>query len=154
MDARTTPWAVFAREQPEFSARVAARFLGHPHHVLATIRRDGSPRVSGVNVRLADGEMWIGFMPGSRKGQDLERDPRMSIHSAPLHEDLAGGDASVSGLAIPASPDQRARWMSGGPDGDASVIALSRVHMVELEGEELVISTWEPGHGLRIVRRR
>lgn len=38
-----TSWAVFEKAEPEFAAAVQARFAQYPHHVLATLRKDGSP---------------------------------------------------------------------------------------------------------------
>lgn len=36
-------WAVFEKAEPEFAAAVRARFARFPHHVLGTLRKDGSP---------------------------------------------------------------------------------------------------------------
>ena len=67
--------------------------------MLATLRRDGSPRISGIEVTFADGQLWLGMMPDSRKALDLQRDPRFALHSAPLDADLKDGDAKISGRA-------------------------------------------------------
>jgi hypothetical protein len=40
---------------------------------LATLRRDGSPRISGTEVEFTDGQVWLGMMPGSLKALDLRR---------------------------------------------------------------------------------
>src|SRR2546429_4283378 len=39
------------------------------------------PRISGIEVEFAEGEIFLGLMPGSRKLYDLERDPRLALHS-------------------------------------------------------------------------
>jgi hypothetical protein len=74
-------WREVEAEVPELAAR-ARRFLdAHVHKTLATLRRDGSPRISGTEVDFADGELWLGSMWRSLKALDLQRDPRFALHS-------------------------------------------------------------------------
>src|SRR5260370_4220871 len=75
-------WAEVAAAEPEFADRVRRVFDSHRHKVLATLKGDGSPRVSGIEVEFADGELLMGMMPGSVKVQDLRRDPRLALHAA------------------------------------------------------------------------
>src|SRR5712692_8541166 len=98
-------WAEVAAAEPEFADRVRRIFDASRHKVLATIRRDGSPRASGIEVEFADGEVWMGVMPGSVKAQDLRRDPRLALHAAsedPPQDDPSNwlGDAKISGRAV------------------------------------------------------
>lgn len=77
-------WSAFAAEAPGLAAIVRARLDGHPYKLLATLRRDGSPRVSGIEVEfLADGELRAGSMPDSGKVHDLDRDGRFCLHNTP-----------------------------------------------------------------------
>src|SRR4028119_1191603 len=74
-------WTAVEAEAPEL-ATLARRFLdAHVHKTLATLRRDGSPRISGTEVASADGELWLGSMWRSLKALDLQRDPRFALHS-------------------------------------------------------------------------
>src|SRR5919107_5856159 len=92
-------WSAFEREAPELAA-LARRFLDlNAHKVLATLRRDGSPRVSGTELRFSDGELWIGSMPGARKARDLQRDPRYALHSGSDDPPGWDGDAKLAGVA-------------------------------------------------------
>src|SRR5919107_926449 len=103
-------WSAFEREAPELAA-LARSFLDlNKHKVLATLRRDGSPRVSGTEIRFADGELWLGSMPDALKARDLQRDPRFAVHGAPLDPDAGWtGDAKLSGRADEITdPDVRA----------------------------------------------
>ncbi len=73
-----------SRPRRPISPRRRRRVLDqHQHKVIATLRRDGSPRVSGNELRFIDGEVWLGMMPGSVKALDLLRDPRVAVHGAP-----------------------------------------------------------------------
>ncbi|WP_250548443.1 pyridoxamine 5'-phosphate oxidase family protein [Pseudonocardia sp. H11422] len=99
-----TSWNDVERAEPEFAARVRSIFDAHKHKTIATLRADGSPRISGIEIQFADGELTFGSMPGARKGADLLRDPRFALHSAsvdPPEGAPAGwtGDAKIAGRA-------------------------------------------------------
>src|ERR671921_2839365 len=87
-------------EQPEFAARVRACFDAHRHKILATLRSDGAPRVSGIEAAFADGQLWLAGMTRSVKFADLRRDPRMALHSGSDEPDRFTADAKVSGRAV------------------------------------------------------
>src|SRR6266508_6283529 len=99
-------WDEFAAAAPELAARVRAAFDRGVNKLLATLRRDGSPRISGIETTLKDGELWLGMMPQSRKALDLRRDPRMALHSPRR----IPGRSPASGRATPSSP--AGRWRS------------------------------------------
>ena len=93
-------WERIEAEEPEFAARARERFDAGVHKTIATLRADGSPRISGIEASFLAGDLWFGSMPGARKAADLIRDPRFALHSA--SEDPPGwsGDAKLSGRAI------------------------------------------------------
>ena len=100
-------WKDVEHAEPEFAARVQQIFDAHKHKTIATLRADGSPRISGIEVEFAEGELRFGSMPDARKGADLRRDPRFALHSAtvdPPEGDPAGwpGEAKIAGRAVPA----------------------------------------------------
>lgn len=138
---------------PDLASRVLARFTGHPHHVLGTIARDGSPRLSGINVMCNQGTLWFGSMPGARKVGDIARDPRISIHSAPLEESLEGGDARIDGRAKALPAELALGWRPGSPEGEFFSVELDKVHLVEVRDGRLVVTKWNAVDGLRIVER-
>lgn len=115
----------------------------------------GAPRLSGINVFFNEGVLWFGSMPGARKVHDIHRDPRISLYSAPLREDMEGGDASVSGVAKPLDGKRVMQWKPENPsDGEFFHIDVTRLHLVEVVGEQLVITMWDTDNGLRIVKRQ
>ncbi len=91
-------WSDFEAAAPELAARVRERLDAHVHKTLATVRRDGSPRISGTETRFADGELWIGSMWQALKALDLQRDPRFALHSGSDEPDEWGGDAKLAGV--------------------------------------------------------
>jgi hypothetical protein len=149
-------------EEPEFSARVRASFEAHVHKILATLRADGSPRVSGIEARFLDGELWMSGMPRSVKFDDLRRDPRMALHSGSDEPEAFRADAKVSGRAV-AVTDQAtlaAFAERAAVPAELSGFELFRVDLdqvvltaVSEDKTALVISSWRPGKGLRRTNR-
>src|SRR3954467_11068882 len=92
-------WREIESSEPAFAERVKARFDAHKHKTMATLRKDGSPRISGTECRFEDGELWIGSMWKAGKALDLQRDPRFAMHSATVDPDDWGGEAKIAGTA-------------------------------------------------------
>src|SRR5918995_5370643 len=127
-------WSEIEAAAPELAGRARAVFDAHKHKILATLRRDGSPRVSGIEANFADGQLWLGMMPGSRKALDLRRDPRLALHSASLDppEDPTTwpGDAKLAGRAVEVDDPERLRKLGAGDDPAGA--HLFRVDITEL----------------------
>lgn len=99
--------------EPEFAARVRAALDAHGHKILATLRRDGAPRVSGIEARMVDGELFLAGMPRSVKFADLRRDPRMALHSGSDEPATFTADAKVSGRAVELTDPARLAAFAG-----------------------------------------
>src|ERR671935_3336335 len=93
-------WRDVASAAPELAALVRARFEATGLGLLATLRRDGSPRISGIEPLFTADDLWLGMMPGSRKAADLLRDPRFALHSATTDKQVTHGDAKINGRAV------------------------------------------------------
>jgi pyridoxamine 5'-phosphate oxidase-like protein len=149
-----TAWQDVERAEPEFAQRVRALFDAHRHKTIATLRADGSPRISGIEAAFEDGELVFGSMPGARKGADLRRDPRFAVHSATVDpvegsEAQWPGEAKISGRAMAAGP------VTEGGDGDrfhADIAEVVHTHL-NAGATMLVVEWWTPGHGLRRTER-
>src|SRR5690606_4964594 len=98
--AAMTSWHDFSRTAPDLAAAAEARFRATKHHVLATLRRDGAPRLSGTEVQFHRGDLVVGMMPESRKAVDLRRDGRFALHANPGDGTMEGGDAKLAGRAV------------------------------------------------------
>lgn len=66
---------------------------------LATLRADGYPRISPMEPRFFEDELWLVGMPDTTKFADLARDPRFSLHTATVDGQVGEGDAKIWGLA-------------------------------------------------------
>ena len=74
-------WQEIEKAAPDLAERVLARFAIGTNKTIATLRRDGSPRISASELEFADGEVTLGMMSGSMKLLDVRRDPRIALHS-------------------------------------------------------------------------
>lgn len=113
------------------------------HLTMATLRRDGSPRISGTEVQFRDGQLQIGSMPDAVKAMDLRRDPRVAIHGPTRDPAKSGrwpGEAKIAGRAIEFEPD-RFR------------IDIAEVVITSLGDRGLAIESWNPGRGYRKIDR-
>jgi Pyridoxamine 5'-phosphate oxidase len=157
-------WEEVEAAAPELAGRARAAFDAHRHKLLATLRQDGSPRISGIEATFADGQLWLGMMPGSRKALDLRRDPRLALHSAsedPTDADPTAwpGDAKLAGRAVEVDDPALLRQLGAGDQADSA--HLFRVDVTEVvhvrvgdPPDHLVIDLWREGEGLRRMQRR
>ncbi len=113
-------WQEFTEAAPALADAVRARLTAHRHHVLATLRADGSPRVSGTEVETFRGLLVLGSMPGARKVWDLHRDPRYALHSNPGHHTMEGGDAKISGRARELTGEEKRAILDSYPENPAT----------------------------------
>jgi hypothetical protein len=152
-------WRAIEDASPDFAERVRQLFDAGRHKTIATLRADGSPRISGIECEFADGHLRFGSMSGARKGADLKRDPRFALHGPTFHPEEGNesqwpGEAKISGRAIPSRPaptDEN----SDQPDGEMFVADITEVVITKLNAEatKLVVESWTPDRGLRTVER-
>jgi len=144
-------WSEFEAAEPEFAARVQALLTSRRHLTMATLRRDGSPRISGTEVEFGDGQLRIGSMAAAVKALDLRRDPRVAIHG-PTEDPPSGnpagwkGEAKVAGLASEVESGSAAHRFN--IDIQEAVIT----HLDEA-GNRLVVESWSSSRGYRTMAR-
>jgi hypothetical protein len=140
-------WKDIEAEAPELAA-LARRFLdARKHKTLATLRRDGSPRISGTELEFEDGEAWIGSMWRAVKALDLQRDPRFALHSGSDDPPAWHGDAKLAGRAVEVpNPEGRSHRFR------LDINELSVVRLGEPR-DHLVIESWHEGRGVERKRR-
>ncbi|HLJ69203.1 MAG TPA: pyridoxamine 5'-phosphate oxidase family protein [Chloroflexota bacterium] len=151
-------WSEVEAAEPDFAARVRRRFETHRHSTLATLRKDGSPRISGIEVGFVDGDVILGMMADSLKAGDLRRDSRLALHSPsddppedPEEQNTWPGDAKLAGKAIEQPNAEHPAEPSGRFSVELTEVVLT---YVGTPPDHLVIESWHPDRGLeRHIRR-
>ena len=156
---------------PDLADRARAVLSSTTNGVLATIRRDGTPRLSGIDPFVLGGDLCIASMPGARKAQDLRRDPRMALHSIPWDsrrirdnvEDPGDMDVKLNGIAtLTTDPDvvrslrellKAERDLVPPETADLFTIGIESLTLLSVSGEYLIVDRWSAAEGRRTVRR-
>ncbi|HEY6763026.1 MAG TPA: pyridoxamine 5'-phosphate oxidase family protein [Baekduia sp.] len=152
-------FSAFEAAAPELAARVRERLTAATHLTLATLRRDGAPRISGTECKFQDGELWIGSMWHALKAMDLLRDPRYALHSGSADPPAWPGDGKVAGRAEAITDLDRILDLNG------EAAAGGRSHLFRLDVAEasavqvdeaaklLIVDVWTPDRGVRRIER-
>ena len=152
-------WNDFEAAAPELAAKVRSHLDAHTHKTLATLRHDGSPRISGTECQFADGELYVGSMWRAVKALDLRRDGRYALHSGSDDPPEWSGDAKVAGVAEEVLDEALVRERNGeaaanGPShlfrlgvAEASVVRLNEARTA------IVIEWWTSEAGVRTLER-
>ena len=148
-------WSDVEREAPELAERALAHFAAHKHRTLATLRRDGSPRISGIEGDFKEGDLWLGCMWRSLKALDLQRDPRFALHSGSVDPPEWDGDAKVAGLAEEITDPELVKRINGEEVGPSHLFRcdVRELVLVRVEGKKLVVGSWHEGRGVRRLER-
>jgi hypothetical protein len=154
-------WSELEGEARDLAARARRIFEAHTHHTLATLRQDGSPRISGTEVQFRDGEVWLGSMWRSMKALDLRRDPRFALHSASEDPPAWSADAKLAGRAVEMEDPELAARVNeeGTPESEPSHLFRLEISELVIVGlndarDRLVIESWHQGRGLSRTERR
>lgn len=149
-------WSEFRASEPEWAATVERLFAARRHKTIATVRADGSPRISGIECEFTADHLQFGSMPSARKLADLRRDPRLALHS-PSIDPEEGREAEWPGEAKVAG---RAVWSGaidgdGQPQGEMFIVDVESVALTTIspDGTKLVVEWWTPVDGRRRVER-
>jgi hypothetical protein len=96
-------WHEFNLEEPEL-ARLGKEMLfpTQPHlglAFLATIRKDGAPRLHPISLVYAQGNLYVFIPPASPKCADLKRDGRYALQAFPPPNNKDGEEYYLTGIA-------------------------------------------------------
>lgn len=161
-----TTWSQFTEEAPSVAALFSRRHQATGKLcMLATLRADGSPRISPIEPVIFEGMLVLAGMPNTRKFDDLARDPRFCLHTATVDTRVSDGDAKLFGTVTDLQDETvHARFAqklfddSGfdirGQKFDHFYIAdLTGASTVEVNDDRLDITVWKPGAGETVVHK-
>lgn len=142
-------WNEFVAEAPTLAGAIEARLKAHKHHLLATLRKDGAPRISGTEVEIFEGNLVLGSMMGAMKVVDINRDPRFALHTNPGHHSMDGGDAKVTGRAREVHGEEKQRIVANyeNDPGEAHIVVLDidEAALTTVDDKHLYVDLWRPG---------
>jgi hypothetical protein len=155
-------WSEFEAEAPGLAARARELLDAGKHKTIATLRRDGSPRISGTEADVVNADLWFGSMWQAVKARDLIRDGRFALHSASTAPPEWAGDAKVAGVAIEVDDAEakRALLEAGGNEEISGEWHLFRADIREVvvvglneQRTKMVIESWHEGRGASRIER-
>ena len=155
-------WAQIEVDEAEFAADARGSMEQRVHKSIATLRPDGSPRISGIEARFIDGELSFGSMPNSPKVRDLAADPRFALHSGSHEPDIWAGDSKFAGTVIEVTErDVKQAYVAAAgtaPPGDFHLYRTDITEVVVIRlgdpPDHLVVRRWTPERGVRMSKLR
>jgi hypothetical protein len=151
-------WSEFEAAEPEFAGRAKAFLDAHVHKTLATVRADGTPRISGTEIAFKEGEVWLGSMRGARKARDLQRNSRFAVHGGSDDPPAWKGDAKFAGVVEELTRVADIARINGTQHAGKSHLFRCDIEELSLvcpndAGDALVIEIWKPGEPIRRIER-
>ena len=149
-------WQVFEGQSPELATLLYEK-LNRKIAYLATLKKDGSPRLHPVTPFIANGMLYIFTEPSSPKVRDLTRDGRYALHCSvggggPLVEIEVSGEAVV--IQNPHVRELAQRYAASSVVIDSYVLYafhIKRVLVVEYDEGKPVVRRWsnQQANGVR-----
>jgi hypothetical protein len=151
-------WSEFAAACPELATLGEERFGRHELMLLGTLRKNGWPRISPVELDFVDGELLVGMMWRSPKALDLLRDPRFVAHSVVTNRSGEYGRAGEvedpdRRAAYRAAIKARIDWEPAEPNYHLFALGVESAGFV-IFGDERYSLAWDPARGLRRSEQR
>jgi hypothetical protein len=136
-------WIDLEEQQPRL-AEIGRRKLCEPGVLLvATIRTDGSPRISPVEPLLWAGDLWLSMGLDSLKARDLMRDPRILVHSIVTSRDGSDGEFKVRGRAQLQKKAVEAAYAERACDRLGWTAIPGKFHLFRVDIEDVAFIRWD-----------
>jgi hypothetical protein len=159
-------WKEFTVAAPRIAAIFTRRHAATGNLcMLATLRSDGSPRISPMEPRVFEDQLWLIGMPNTTKFKDLNRDPRFCLHTATVDIHVKDGDAKLWGVVRDVGDRalqlRFATTLFRETGLDLREKEFDHFYAAELTGGsavevgagDLEITIWKPGEPERVVRK-
>jgi len=157
-------WNDFEDHQPRLAARARERLVGPGVLLVVSLRADGTPRLSPVEPYVLDGRLLLSMLWDSHKARDLQRDPRLLVHSVVTGRDGGEGELKLRGRAVEVSDRELQGHYAAAVSADLGWSPeVGSFHLFEVDVEHVAflryddetgdqfVTTWPPGEEL--VRR-
>jgi hypothetical protein len=136
-------WKTLESQSPEIAEFGRVR-LHNKVAYLATVRKDGSPRVHPFTPIIGEGHFFVFMEPTSPKGHDLRRDGRFAVHCSVSDTSGESGEFIATGRAkFIEDPELRALAVRISPYNPAE-----RYVLFEFDLESVVMTEYESGEAV------
>lgn len=159
-------WKEFSEAAPRIAGVFARRHAATGNLcLLATLRSDGAPRISPIEPRIFEGQLWLVGMPNTTKFRDLARDPRFCLHTATVDAHVTDGDAKLWGVVDDVQDkalhqrfatmlyEETGMDLRGQEFGHFYAADVTSASAVEIVDNHLDVTIWKPGEPERVVRK-
>ncbi|MGF7237480.1 MAG: pyridoxamine 5'-phosphate oxidase family protein [Frankia sp.] len=161
-----TTFREFTESAPRIAAVFRRRYAATGNLcLLATLRSDGFPRISPMEPRVFEDQLWIVGMPNTTKFRDLGRDPRFCLHTATVDTQVTDGDAKLWGTVDNIQDTALHRRFATALFEETGLDLRDQVfdhfYAADLTGASAVgltdghmdVTIWRPGEPERVVRK-
>jgi hypothetical protein len=159
-------WQEFAEQAPKIAETFVRRHTATGNLcMLATLRSDGFPRISPMEPRFFEDQLWLAGMPNTTKFADLARDPRFCLHTATVDTEVSDGDAKLFGRVLDVQDKglhqrfaealfaQTGFDLRGREFDHFYAAEITGASSIEFADGALAIRIWKEGEEERVVRK-
>lgn len=161
-----TTWQEFTEGAPRIATIFTRRHVAAGNLcMLATLRSDGFPRISPMEPRVFEDQLWLVGLPATTKFKDLRRNPRFCLHTATIDTRVKDGDAKLWGVVhdvqdktlhqrfASALFEETGFDLRGQQFDDFYAADVSGASAVQVLGDHLDITVWKLGEPERVIRK-
>jgi hypothetical protein len=139
-------WSDIEDAEPRLAGLGREKLLGPGVVLVATIRRDGTPRISPVEPYLLDGDLLLSMLWQSTKARDLLRDPRVLVHSVITGRDGAEGEFKLRGTVRVEHDTAVQRRYAAAVAADLGWSPeVGRFHLFAVDIDQVTFVRYDPG---------
>lgn len=141
-------WSDMEQAQPRLAVLGRQHLIGPGVVLVATVRRDGSPRISAVEPLVLDGSLWLGMMWQSTKARDLRRDSRILVNSVITSPDGNDGEVKIRGtVRAEDDPGVFVRYADTAAERLGWRPEPGHMHLFDLDIEQVTYIGYDPPTG-------
>lgn len=147
-------WDQLVEQQPRLAEVGEARLVTPGVVLVGTIRADGTPRISPVEPLVWEGDLWLSMLLGSHKATDLQRDPRLLVHSIVTSREGTAGEFKLRGRAGEVTSDAVQRGYAAQVSGRLGWDPVpGRFHLFRVDLDDVAFVRYDPETGDQFVTR-
>ncbi|WP_262851080.1 pyridoxamine 5'-phosphate oxidase family protein [Mumia quercus] len=137
-------WSDLVSRQPRLADAARRRLLDPGVVLLASVRRDGTPRVSPVEPFVLGDDLLLSMLWGSTKAKDVSHDPRILVHSIVTGPEGTDGELKLRGRAVPVDDrDVQSRYAEAVGEALGWRPQPGRFHLFRVDVEHVAFVRWD-----------